>query len=142
MVTLTTKSVLIIEDNSADAYLIQRAVEDCGIDLQFWVVPDGPEALTFLRKEPPLTHVPTADLIILDLQLPKMFGTEILSAIRKIPAYRAIPVVIFSSAPKEREEAACLELGANEYIQKSVNYYDYFDSIKRIVQHWLRPASA
>ena len=53
MVTSPTKTILLVEDNTADAYLIQRAVKDCGHDLQLWVMPNGPEALIFLRKEPP-----------------------------------------------------------------------------------------
>jgi chemotaxis family two-component system response regulator Rcp1 len=101
-------------------------------------MPDGPEALAFLRKEAPLTHVPTPDLIILDLNLPKLLGTEVLRRLRQLPAYRATPVVILSSAPRSQQEGRCLQLGANAYVEKSVNYYAYFSSIKGLVQDWLR----
>ena len=91
----------------------------------------------FLRKTPPLTHVPTPGLIILDLSLPKMRGTQLLSDIRQLPAYHATPIVILSNTPKEREEASCLQLGANAYVQKVTNFYAYFADIKAIVRHWL-----
>jgi CheY-like chemotaxis protein len=59
MATPDTNTILLIEDNTADTYLVQRAVADCGPDLRLWIMPDGPEALMFLRKEPPLEAVPT-----------------------------------------------------------------------------------
>jgi CheY-like chemotaxis protein len=121
--------------------LMQRAVAECGRDLHLWTMPDGPEALAFLRKEHPLTHVPTPALIILDLSLPKMRGTQLLSDIRQLPAYHATPIVILSSTPKEREEQHCLQLGATAYVQKSLTDFSaYFTSLKVLVKHWLRPA--
>jgi CheY-like chemotaxis protein len=105
---MTAKAILLVEDSAADVYLIQRAVAEYDRDLHLWTMPDGPEALTFLRKEHPLTHVPTPVLIILDLSLPKMRGTQLLSDIRQLPAYHATPIVILSGTPKEQEEAHCL----------------------------------
>src|SRR5262245_43287396 len=133
-----TKDILLVEDNRADAYLIRQAVEECGRDIHLWTLPDGPEALMFLRKAPPFTHVPTPALIILDLRLVTMDGTEVLPQIRQLPAYHATPIVILSSAPKEREEQHCLHLGANAYVQKSHDFYTYFVDTKVLVQHWLR----
>ena len=140
--TPATQAILLVEDSSADVYLIRRAVEECGRDLQLWIMADGPEALMFLRKTPPLTHVPTPGLIILDLSLPKMRGTQLLSDIRQLPAYHSTPIVILSSTPKEREEATCLQLGATAYVQKVTNFYAYFADIKAIVRHWLEKDQA
>jgi chemotaxis family two-component system response regulator Rcp1 len=139
---MATQAILVVEDNPADAYLIRQAVEECGNNLYLWTLPDGPEALTFLRKDYPLTHVPTPALIILDLRLAKMDGTELLPKIRHLPAHHATPIVILSSAPKEQEEQHCLQLGATAYVQKSQNFYAYFADIKGIVQQWLTSASA
>jgi two-component system, chemotaxis family, response regulator Rcp1 len=136
MVTFDTKPILLVEDSTADAYLIRQAAEECSRDIQLWTMPDGPEALSFLRKERPFTHAPTPALIILDLRLPKMDGAELLAQIRGLPAYRATPIVILSSAPKEREEGHCLGLGADAYVQKSTNFYVLFDSVKALVAHW------
>ena len=131
------KDVLLVEDNPADVYLIQRAVADCGPEIHVSVVPDGGEALTFLRQEAPFAHVPAPTLILLDLRLPKVQGDQILPEIRRLPAYRAMPIVVLSVAPKEEEEARCLQLGATAYVQKSANFYAYVDAIKAIVCHWL-----
>ena len=137
MITPATQAILLVEDSSADAYLIQRAVKDCGRNIQLCTMADGADALQFLRKEHPLTHVPTPALIILDLRLPTMSGTELLAEIRQLPAYQQTPIVILSRLDKAREEAACLQLGASAYVQKSSNFYDFFNSVKALVGNWL-----
>ena len=134
---MTAKAILLVEDISADAYLIERAAEECGRNIQLWTMADGPEALAFLRKDRPLAHVPTPGLILLDLRLPTMSGTEILCEIRQLPAYQETPIVILSRLDKEREESFCLHLGANAYVQKSSNFYVFFNSIKALVGYWL-----
>ena len=101
---MTAKAILLVEDSAADVYLIQRAAEECDRNIQLWTMGDGPEALAFLRKEHPLTHVPTPALIIVDLRLPKMSGTQILTEIRQLPAYHATPIIIFSSGQRERRK--------------------------------------
>jgi two-component system response regulator len=131
------KEVLLVEDNPADVYLIQRAVADCGNDIHVSVVPDGGEALTFLRQEAPFAHVPAPTLIVLDLRLPRINGDQILPDVRRLPAYQTTPIVVLSAAPKEEAEARCLHRGATAYVQKSANFYAYVDAIKAIVCHWL-----
>ena len=133
------REVLLVEDNPADVYLIQKAVADCGPDIHVSVVPDGGEALAFLRQEAPFVHVPTPTLILLDLRLPKVQGDELLPEVRRLPAYQATPIVVFSIAPREEAEPRCLQLGATAYVQKSSNFYAYVDAIKDIVCHWLTP---
>ena len=133
---MTAKAILLVEDSAADAYLIQRAAEECGRDLQLWTMADGPEALAFLRKDRPLEHEPTPPLILLDLRLPTMSGTELLCKIRQLPAYQETPIVILSRLDKAREESTCLQLGANAYVQKSSNFYVFFNSIKALFAHW------
>jgi len=135
---MPAKAILLVEDSSADAYLIQRAAEECGRNIELWTMADGPEALMFLSKEHPLTHVPTPALIIVDLRLPKMSGTQILTEIRQLPAYHATPIIILSRADKEKEEASCLQLGATAFVQKSSNFHLFFNSIKALVGRWLR----
>jgi two-component system, chemotaxis family, response regulator Rcp1 len=134
------KAMLLVEDSLADVYLVQRAVADCGSDIQLFVVPDGSEALAFLRKDAPFAHVSSPALIIVDLRLPTMHGEQVVREIRRLPAYQATPVVILSSAPKEDAEARCRQLGASAYVQKSLNFEVYFASLKAIVTTWLRPS--
>ncbi|HKA53992.1 MAG TPA: response regulator [Candidatus Binatia bacterium] len=136
------KEVLLVEDNPADVYLIRRVVEDCGRDIHLFVEPDGGEALAFLRKDAPFTHVPSPTLILLDLTLPKVRGDQILPEIRQLPAYQTTPIVVLSAAPKEEIEQRCLQCGATAYVQKSANFYAYVDAIKAIVNAWLKSESA
>lgn len=99
-------NVLLVEDDPADIYVIQRTVADFEPDLRLWVIPDGVEALLFLNQAPPFAQAPTPALILLDLKLPQMDGALLLPKIRQLPSYQATPIVIFSSAPKEREARA------------------------------------
>lgn len=133
----TPRAILLVEDNPADIYLIQWAVAECSSDLQLFIVPDGGEALAFLRKEGSFGHVPSPALIILDLHLRKIDGDQVLPELRRLPASQALPIVIFSGAAKETEEGRCLQLGATAYVEKSLNFYDYFAAIKAIVKTWL-----
>jgi chemotaxis family two-component system response regulator Rcp1 len=134
----TAQHILLVEDNPADAYLIKLALEEYGSDIRWWTVMDGPEAVRFLRKEPPFGHAPTPALIILDLNLPHVSGQELLPIIRQLSPYQEIPVVVLSSAPKEREETRCLTLGATAYVQKAVNYDAYFAAVEGIARKWLK----
>ena len=133
------REVLLVEDNPADVYLIQKAVAECGPDIHVSVVPDGGEALAFLRQDAPFRHVPAPELILLDLRLPKVQGDELLPEVRRLPAYQATPIVVLSMIPKEEAEPRCRQLGATAYVQKSSNFYAYVDAIKDIVCHWLTP---
>ena len=128
---MTAKAILLVEDSTADAYLIQRAVKDCGPDIQLWTTADGGEALQLLRKVTPT-------LILLDLRLPKISGTQLLTEIRQLPAYQATPIIILSRLAEEREAALCLRLGATAYVEKASNFHAFFDSIKELVKHWLQ----
>src|SRR5689334_22241208 len=96
--------VLLVEDNPADVYVTQRVIADAGEDIRVWVVPDGEEALLFLRKDAPVAHAPTPVLILLDLILPHMDGALLIPQIRQLPGYEEIPIVVLSSAPQDREE--------------------------------------
>lgn len=133
----TTRAILLVEDNPADIYLIQRAVAECGSDLQLFIVPDGGEALAFLRKDPPFVHVPSPALLFLDLHLRNIDGDQVLPELRRLPGYQALPIVVLSGAAKEIEEGRCLQLGATAYVQKSLNFHVYFAAIKAIVKTWL-----
>ncbi|HEV8711633.1 MAG TPA: response regulator [Candidatus Binatia bacterium] len=137
----TTRTILLVEDNPADIYLVQRAVAQCGSDLQLFIVPDGGEALAFLRKESPFAHVPSPALILLDLHLRKIDGDQVLPELRRLPVSQALPIVVLSGAAKETEEGRCLQLGATAYVEKPFNFYEYFTAIKAIVTTWLMSGS-
>jgi CheY-like chemotaxis protein len=131
------RTILLVEDNAADVYLIRQAVADCGHDIQLAIVPDGGEAIAFLRKDPPFTRAFTPALILLDFNLPRVGGKEVLTALRRMPTYYAILVVVFSSMGKDIAELLCLRLGATAYVQKPFNFDTFFEAIRAIVNQWL-----
>lgn len=137
MKRLTPTGVLLIEDDPLDIYVIQRIVADFGQDLHLRVIPDGGEALLFLRKAPTLASAPMPALILLDLKLPHLDGALLLPQIRQLPDYQATPIVIFSSTPKEREGARCFQLGATAYVQKSTDFDGFCAKVTALLQSWL-----
>ena len=134
---LAARELLLVEDNPADVYLIQKALAECGNEIHLSVVPNGREALAFLRKDPPFARAPSPALILLDLNLPKIHGKEVLAELRRLPTYLVTPIVVFSAADKDVEEQHCLQLGANAYVQKPSDFYAFFATIHAIVRQWL-----
>jgi two-component system, chemotaxis family, response regulator Rcp1 len=129
--------LLLVEDNPADIYLIKQAVAECGPHIHLSVIPNGRDALAFLRQEGAFALEPSPALILLDLNLPKLDGYDVLTGLRHLPAYQATPVVIFSAARQEQEEQPCLQLGANTYVQKPAEIEQFFAAIAAIVGEWL-----
>jgi two-component system, chemotaxis family, response regulator Rcp1 len=141
-VEVAARTILLVEDSPADVYLIRQAVADCGHDIQLAIVPDGGEALAFLRKEPPFTQAFTPALILLDFNLPRVNGNQVLTELRRLPSYQATPVVVFSSAPKDLVELLCFCLGATEYVQKPHVLDDFFATVRSLITKWLPPGSS
>jgi CheY-like chemotaxis protein len=106
--------ILIIEDNPGDVLLFQVALRDAGLDCELSEISDGRAALDFVRKE----HATLPDLVVLDLNLPKASGREILAEIRATPAFRPIPVVIWTSSNARIDRAQLEELGFTRYLVK------------------------
>jgi len=129
--------LLLVEDDPVDIYVIQRIVADFRSDLHLQVIPDGVEALLFLRQAPPLAPAPQPALILLDLKLPQLDGALLLPQIRQLPAYQATPIIVFSSMPKEREGERCFRLGATAYVQKSTDFAGFCAKVKGLLQQWL-----
>ena len=142
MADSTIKEVLLVEDNPADIYLIQTAITKLGSDIRLWLVTNGRDALTFLRKESPFVRAPSPTLVILDINLPQMHGTEVLAELRALPAYQETPVVMFTSARRDLEEQHCLRLGATAYVQKPANLDAFFADVHAMVRQWLTPGSS
>jgi len=131
------RAVLLVEDNPADIYLIRKAIEACDPQIHLSVIPNGRDALAFLRKEGAYALEPSPALILLDLNLPHLEGQQVLTGLRQLPSYQDTPVVIFSAARKEKEEQPCLQLGATAYVQKPAALERFFAAIEAIVGEWL-----
>src|SRR5262249_23701983 len=104
--------------------------------IRLWLVPNGKDALAFLRKEGTYAHAPFPALIILDINLPYLNGRDVLVQLRRLPVYKTTPVVMFSSASGDIEEARCLELGADQYVQKPADPAPFFAAAQTLVKTW------
>jgi CheY-like chemotaxis protein len=133
----TATAILLVEDNPADIHLIQKALYESGHDIHLAIVPNGRDALSFLRKEGVYALELSPALILLDLSLPYLHGEVVLEQLRDMPAYADTPVVVFSGAPQELEEQRCRRLGANAYVQKPTELAAFFAAINTLVEMWL-----
>ncbi|MBH8572820.1 response regulator [Nostocaceae cyanobacterium CENA369] len=127
--------VLLVEDNPGDAQLTRLALEDSKISINLNVVEDGVEAMAFLRKQAKYTKVPHPDLVLLDLNLPKKDGREVLAEIKTDIALRRIPVVVLTTSQAEEDILKAYNLAANCYITKPVDF-DQFVKIVQSIEHF------
>jgi len=111
--------VLLVEDNEADIILTSEILASAGIDQSIKVTRDGAEAIQFIKKEGPFENEHTPDLVLLDINLPKISGKEVLSFIKKHDAYKSIPVIIYTSSEMEKDVIECYDAGAELYLNKS-----------------------
>jgi CheY-like chemotaxis protein len=137
-------SILIAEDDADDRFLMQKAIDEVGYnDIQIKFVENGVELLDDLnniRSQKPLP-VPIPKFILLDLNMPKMDGREVLKNIKTDDEFRKIPVIIFSTTKNQLEVKRCYDLGANTYIVKPVNFDSLVETIQHIRTYWLETAT-
>ena len=129
--------ILLVEDNPGDVRLTQEALREGKVRNHLHVAADGVEALEFLRREGQHAHAPQPDLILLDLNLPKKGGREVLAEIKEDPELRRIPVVILTVSKAEEDVLKSYNLHANCYITKPVNLDQFLEVVKSIEDFWL-----
>ncbi len=131
------KTILLIEDNIGDIRLIQEVLKDSSVFQEILTVRDGMDAMAFLRRKGEYQDAPRPDLIVLDLNLPKKDGREVLAEIKNDPNLRRIPVVVLTTSRNEDDIVRSYDLHANCYITKSRNLKDLFRIVKGIEEFWL-----
>ena len=129
--------ILLVEDSLADIRLVTEALKDHKFHNTLNVVRDGVEALDFLRKEGKYEAVSRPDLILLDLNLPKKDGREVLSEIKQDAELKSIPVVILTTSESEKDITKSYNLHANCYVSKPVDLTQFFEVVKSIEGFWL-----
>lgn len=129
--------ILLVEDNPGDVRLTREALLEGKITNHLSVAPDGVEALAFLRREGRYADAPRPDVILLDLNLPRMDGREVLTAIKADSQLRRIPVVILTTSSDERDVLRAYELHANCYITKPVDFEQFIGVVQAIENFWL-----
>ncbi|HEY0215286.1 MAG TPA: response regulator [Cellulomonas sp.] len=124
--------VLLVEDDPGDVLMTREAFEDNKVANRLSVVSDGVSALEFLRKEGEHSGAPTPDLILLDLNLPRMDGREVLEALKSDAALRAIPVVVLTTSEAEEDVVRSYALHANAYVTKPVDFDRFIEVVRQI----------
>ncbi len=129
--------ILLVEDNPGDVRLTQEVFKEAKILNHLHVVGDGVDAMAFLRREGSYTDVVRPDLVLLDLNLPRRSGRDVLEEIKRDPALRNIPIVILTTSRAEQDVLNAYEHHANCYITKPVRLEQFIDIVRSISQFWL-----
>ena len=136
----TPIEVLLVEDSPGDVRLTREAFRDANGYVNITVAPDGVEAMAFLRREGPHRTAPRPDLILLDLNLPKMDGREVLALIKEDEGLKTIPTVILTTSDAEADIVKSYQLQANCYLSKPVQLEEFELLVKSINDFWLTKA--
>jgi chemotaxis family two-component system response regulator Rcp1 len=128
--------ILLVEDNPGDVRLTIEALKEGKVANQINVAVDGIDAMAFLRREGKYANAPKPDLILLDLNLPKKNGREVLAEIKVDQHLKCIPVVILTSSQAERDIVMTYNLHANCYIKKPVDFDQFINVVKSIEDFW------
>jgi two-component system, chemotaxis family, response regulator Rcp1 len=129
--------VLLVEDSPGDVRLTREAFKDAKVHINLHVASDGAEAMAFLGREGVHSNAPRPDLILLDLNLPKKDGREVLAELKESPALKCIPVVILTTSASEADIQGSYMRHANCYITKPVDLEGFLKVVKSIDSFWL-----
>jgi len=129
--------ILLVEDSPGDIRLAQEALKESKISNRLFVVEDGVEAMAFLRRQGKYAEVPRPDLILLDLNLPRKSGREVLSEIKNDEELKRVPVVVLTVSRDEEDILKSYDNHANCYITKPLDFSQFMEITKSIEQFWL-----
>jgi two-component system, chemotaxis family, response regulator Rcp1 len=129
--------VLLVEDSPGDVLLTREAFKDAKVLINLYVALDGIEAMAFLKREGNHANAPRPDLILLDLNLPKKDGREVLAELKESPVLKSIPVVILTTSASEADIHGSYQHHANCYITKPVDLEGFLKVVKSIDSFWL-----
>jgi two-component system, chemotaxis family, response regulator Rcp1 len=135
--TVTPIELLLVEDSEPDVRLTIEALCEAKVRNRLWVVKDGVEALEFLRRQGRHADAPRPDLILLDLNLPRKDGRQVLKEIKSDDSLKCIPVVVLTTSKSEEDVLRAYELHANCYITKPVDFNRFMEVVKSIESFWL-----
>jgi chemotaxis family two-component system response regulator Rcp1 len=133
--------ILVVEDSPGAVRLTIEALKEAELANHLSVVEDGDHALDFLYRRAPYSNVPRPDLILLDLNLPRKNGRDVLDVIKRDPALSSIPVIVLSSSQAASDVNRCYKLHANCYLVKPVEFSDFVGVIRGLEHFWLHVAT-
>jgi chemotaxis family two-component system response regulator Rcp1 len=139
----SARTILLVEDNAADVKITQRALRDTQFPGELLVVRDGQEALDYLLRLGP--HADNAswrrpDLVLLDINLPRLNGLQVLERLRSSPILRTVPVVVLTTSRRAEDVQATYAAGANTYIEKPRDFNRFVEVLQTIQRYWLDTA--
>lgn len=134
--------ILLVEDNPGDVRLTKQALAEAKLTNNLHVVLDGEQAMQFLRRDAHCAEVPAPDLILLDLNLPKKDGLEVLAEIKQDPTLQKIPVVVLTISSGKQDLYRAYDLGCDHYITKPVDGEDFITVVDVIENFWLTMVTA
>lgn len=129
--------ILLVEDSPSDVRLTEEALHEAKIANDLHVSQDGVAAMAFLRNEGEFAGAPRPDLILLDLNLPKKSGREVLAEIKQDPRLATIPVIVLTTSQEEQDVLRAYELHANSFIAKPIDLQEFIDVVRSIESYWL-----
>jgi two-component system, chemotaxis family, response regulator Rcp1 len=132
-------NILLVEDNPAEVRLTQLLIDETGLHYVLHVARDGDQAIAIIRRQGAHASVPEPDLVLLDLNLPRRDGREVLADIKGDPALTHIPILVLSTSRAERDVLACYRLRANGYIQKPLDLDAFSATMRTITSFWFGP---
>jgi CheY-like chemotaxis protein len=130
--------VLLVEDNPADVRLTEETLKESKVKINLNVAIDGQEATDFLHKNGRFTDAPRPDVILLDLNLPKKDGRQVLKEIKEDPKLKCIPIVIITSSKAEEDVVKTYDLHANCYVVKPINLEQFSKIVRTIEEFWFK----
>jgi CheY-like chemotaxis protein len=134
MATIKPINILMAEDSPSDADLAREAFKNGKLLNELIIVPDGVEAMAYMRKEGKYANMPRPDLIMLDLNMPKKDGRQVLAELKQDPAFKFIPVVILTTSQDEADVLKSYELQASCYVTKPMDFDNFLEVAKQIKQ--------
>lgn len=134
-------TVLLIEDNPGDIRLTREAFQESGFAVDLHVAEDGVDAMRFLRREGIDADAPRPDFVLLDLNLPRKDGREVLALIKEDPNLKTIPTVVLTTSDAEADIVRSYQLHANCYISKPLEFQKFSEVVRQIYDLWLQTAT-
>lgn len=130
--------ILMVEDDPGDVFLIREALKSSALSYTLHHADNGEKALDFLYRRGPFESAERPDLILLDLNLPRVNGIEVLRDIKTVPELSVIPVIVLTTSKSEGDASLCRELGANSFISKAPSFEEFLEVGKVIENFWLQ----
>jgi CheY-like chemotaxis protein len=134
----TPIEVLLVEDDPGDVLMTQEAFKDYKIANNLTVVTNGEDAISYLRRQGEFADVPRPDLVLLDLNLPRRDGREVLREVKGDPELRAIPIVVLTTSDAEDDVLASYNLHANAYVRKPVDFEQFVSAVRSVDDFFIR----